>query len=406
MNRANLVKSKFPQEFDVASKLDPSDNKKYLLWIASQLNKGINENDLSSAVSFFHRNVQRFTIKDIYKYGFEDLNKSISSLEKSKKELKEEGITVINQNEEYKLIRIESLDAAIAYGANTKWCICSTKELDHFFNYIRDNDIYFAILKNDVKYAIIMNNSNQLNISLFNSSDRQIRSSAHQKIIKKCLSDIFGSELKPPKIRDYFNNGVNKNIKDPEFIKFINSNPKNAEIFLSHSHLYADFIEKIPDKFAIKHIGSLSLSSKTISTIWDKLNIDAKKKVVNKLCNLDIPYRGGYSEFSDSRFEAVLIRAIKVPETQYKALSKASEYIEIRKGSRRFLDAVNSVKSEDEKTLKLLEKIKNTYKKEDVSAYKTVKSLVDQIKENCISSKLNSFANKIEKEFKALKLEV
>lgn len=135
------------------SSWDPSGNNKYLDWILkTKTETKLTYRKLKDFVSLFHDKLSKFSKKDIYQYKTED--EILQELENvsnklTKSEIKELGAEVIVDHLNYKIIRLKTPEAVRLYGAGTKWCITSA-QTSYFKRYLRNNDIYFVLIK-DIK---------------------------------------------------------------------------------------------------------------------------------------------------------------------------------------------------------------------------------------------------------------
>lgn len=135
---------------DVAS-WDPSGNNKYLDWILkTKTETKLTYRKLKDFVSLFHNKSSKFLKKDIYQYKTEDdILQELDSVSNklTKSEIKELGAEVIADTINYKIIRPTTAEVVRLYGAGTKWCITSA-QTTYFDRYLKNNDIYFVLIKN------------------------------------------------------------------------------------------------------------------------------------------------------------------------------------------------------------------------------------------------------------------
>lgn len=80
--------------------------------------------------------------------AFVDELGSTKSKQQIKKEKKMEGAELIAENDDWRVYRITTHEAAMLYGANTKWCITEPNG-EHWSSYIRTNNFYFILSKTD-----------------------------------------------------------------------------------------------------------------------------------------------------------------------------------------------------------------------------------------------------------------
>jgi hypothetical protein len=143
------LKKKYPQfNLDGMSHLKP----KYYGWAIKQLLAGSTMEQIVPALETFDKNQVRLKEKDINKYqDLEALIATIQEIGKSKTEqkktVKSTGAKTLFENDAYILLRIESKQACIQYGTDTKWCI-TWKDEDYFNKYsLQGVKFYFWINK-------------------------------------------------------------------------------------------------------------------------------------------------------------------------------------------------------------------------------------------------------------------
>jgi hypothetical protein len=151
---------------EVASN-DPSNTKKYLIWMVKQLDQGASKEDLYPSINLFHNLSQRNQLKDLPKSideyaslkDLEDKLKNISeeSNREARKRLKEQMKSVsglphiIFENDKFAVTRIDTRAESIVLGEGTSWCI--TMSNANYFDYYKANNVefYFAILKEEAE---------------------------------------------------------------------------------------------------------------------------------------------------------------------------------------------------------------------------------------------------------------
>ena len=152
--RLEDVKVKYPgheASIDNLSKHDPSGNNKYLAWMAkSVLDQGSSPKHVIDAINYFHTNVVRFEKKDInqYKTLQELLNAvEVAKAKVSKKEVKEQGVEKIYDDENVTVVHPKTHAASCKYGANTKWCVTMKNNPDYFRSYSSQGPLFFFMDK-------------------------------------------------------------------------------------------------------------------------------------------------------------------------------------------------------------------------------------------------------------------
>ena len=152
--RLEDVKVKYPGHeagIDNLPKHDPSGNNKYLAWMAkSVLDQGSSPKHVIDAINYFHTNVVRFEKKDInqYKTLQELLNAvEVAKAKVSKKEVKEQGVEKIYDDENVTVVHPKTHAASCKYGANTKWCVTMKNNPDYFRSYSSQGPLFFFMDK-------------------------------------------------------------------------------------------------------------------------------------------------------------------------------------------------------------------------------------------------------------------
>lgn len=152
--RLEDVKAKHPGHeagIDNLSKNDPSGNNKYLAWMAkSVLDQGSSPKHVIDAINYFHSNVVRFEKKDInqYKTLQELLNAvEVAKSKISKKEVKEQGVEKVYDDENVTVVHPKTHAASCKYGANTKWCVTMKNNPDYFRSYSSQGPLFFFMDK-------------------------------------------------------------------------------------------------------------------------------------------------------------------------------------------------------------------------------------------------------------------
>ncbi len=161
--------------------------KKYHKWIIKQLESGAIEADILSSVDYFHEYTHKFENKDLYQYKtvkeLEDLIKQIESNKTAGDKRKEarDGAVYLGEDDEYKLYRIDTKEASILYGKNTKWCI-TMQDADYFYSYSLNNEykFFFALRKvekndNDLNKIAICYIVKYNRFDFYNQKDKTIK---------------------------------------------------------------------------------------------------------------------------------------------------------------------------------------------------------------------------------------
>jgi len=167
--RLQDVKKKFPEDavyIDQLSKIDPSGNNKYLMWMAKHLDyhtRGATDtaketlvDTLTDLIQSFHKNVQRLEKKDINQYkslddveaAIEKLGATVKQKREKKKEEAQEGSRIVYESDKYFVVRPETEEASCYYGRNTQWCISATESQNYFDDYARRGKAFYMVRDN------------------------------------------------------------------------------------------------------------------------------------------------------------------------------------------------------------------------------------------------------------------
>lgn len=184
--RLQDAKKKFPNVdadwIDRIADRDPSGNNKYLMWAVKQFAK-ITEPWMKNApsepgqrwadsdaqaiynaymtivdaVDKFHNNSQRLKNRDINAYKtIDDVVSAVRKLgltqkqkRRKKREQAKEGSEVIDESDDFWMIRPNTTESSCYYGQGTKWCISATQSKNYFKEYERQGKtFYMLMLKN------------------------------------------------------------------------------------------------------------------------------------------------------------------------------------------------------------------------------------------------------------------
>lgn len=134
-NRVDDVKRTYPEiasKLDELIALDPTPQKKYLMWMAKQITE--NDYDLfivSNAVTTFHVFQSRMppNMRDINAFEYvDDLTYAVQEVISKKSQEKDVNINqsggkIVASDDKFKLVKIETREAACNLGRGTRWCI-------------------------------------------------------------------------------------------------------------------------------------------------------------------------------------------------------------------------------------------------------------------------------------------
>jgi hypothetical protein len=285
MNNKQL-KEKFPELFDVAKKIDPTDTGKYLPWIVTQLNNGHTIEDIGPTIEFFNSNTHKFTIKDIQQYDLKSLEDKVKEVEniQSRKEAKEGGATTIYKDDDVKIVRIEDKRGMLFYGSGTRWCVAG-KDSNYFESYTANGNLFYIVLLKDKKLAIAIGSD----ITVWNENDSRLTITSE---IRKYLSIIISEpEYKTTLLKIVYHN-EQASIPDDELIDWFKKQPVTTQAyvqkfvsarikFITHSRFqcYAEYsiddLKKITENWspkqmltAIENINNKSEKLDEIMMFW------------------------------------------------------------------------------------------------------------------------------------------
>lgn len=151
------IKKEFPEHEELIEKLSTEVKPKFLRWATERifLDQEPKE-EVVQLLRHFERVQQRLEKRDINAYeSLGDLRGAIESLGTSKRSerqlVKEDsddlGTVKTEEGDILRLIAPKSREAAIAYGAGTRWCISATKSKNYFNDY-SSQDIVFVFVIN------------------------------------------------------------------------------------------------------------------------------------------------------------------------------------------------------------------------------------------------------------------
>lgn len=234
--------------------------------------------------------------KDIYKLIKKEPNEvkkyidDVQSKRALRKANKSSGANLIYSDNNWNVYRITTYDAAMIYGAGTKWCISGHYgEGEYNFNkyierYNLDNGYYFYLSKNDPneKYCILQNKNGDI-VSIWDVKDFNIGSAKDN--IEAELPDVAGVNLKKYSLSGFINS-----IKRKDFIK-LKDYIDNSDI--SPQELYDEIYSQLGYgldldvvKFLVKNKFGANYLSKFLRTFMRNEDYDT---IIYLLNNIKIP---------------------------------------------------------------------------------------------------------------------
>jgi hypothetical protein len=274
MNKTETLRRKWIgiipiRTFDVLERGDKTPTKKYLDYMCYLRTKDIPTNDVIKTIDMFDDLLPYISNKDIYSKDYKDINFLTKVLNKAfmdreeKTFNKEEHIEIIDETDEYLLIRPKTKVGAIKYGYDTKWCTSATKS-NLFPSHYDNGYLYYLIHKTNtknIKYsklAFYVSRSNIFNgFTIFNSQNDEISKSNLEKSIWPIstiqniylLLSKYNMELENKRLNfDYIQDVINK-LNKIDFVKVnqvISSIENENEIMSNFSEVinrFKDFLE-------------------------------------------------------------------------------------------------------------------------------------------------------------------
>jgi hypothetical protein len=165
MSKVDELRAKYPRvSASVVNKFvdgDKTKTKKYLsfmlkTWV-NRTGEIANSTELVQLVNMFDELLPYIENKDIYHKNYENITHFLGVLNKAMEDKeentfnKEEHIEVIEDTDDYILLRPKTHKGSLKYGANTKWCTASKKSPGVFTSYSRTGYLVYLISKKDIK---------------------------------------------------------------------------------------------------------------------------------------------------------------------------------------------------------------------------------------------------------------
>jgi hypothetical protein len=204
--------TKYPQyEPQLLTVKDENIHPKFYEWIVKQLKADVDISEIVDSIKGFEKNIQRLVKKDINGYSsVDELGDALESLGQStrskKTQVKSQGAEKIASEGTIDLYYIKNKDAAICYGAGTKWCI-TAKNAQHWEDYSGRNVLFYYAIDSQleptdpmhkVALAVIRdeNDDNKIKgVDCYDAEDRQYSpKSVYKKIEGICKEHATGRE--------------------------------------------------------------------------------------------------------------------------------------------------------------------------------------------------------------------
>jgi hypothetical protein len=231
---------------------------------------------------------------DFQQMSYNDMKAKIYEVELSKKRKElEKKINVIFENDEWKIIRVESKEASCKYGSNTRWCISGSHD-NRYHDYSDNNYIYFVFDKNEeeinkksstYKIAVLVNKTNG-DFRVWDAEDTEIK---QIKFLDRFMRPLFNAIKKDSnKFRNkktydelkglFMNNTAIKNIGEYEL------NGDNLSFDDDTLTITGDYLESNID--GISHSGfifKINVLEQTVSVDYYEGYYDIKKSKTNTI---------------------------------------------------------------------------------------------------------------------------
>lgn len=213
--RVEDAKARYPnyEEYvDFFAANDPSGNNKYLDWMMKMyIREDYASKDLLvKYITIFHKNISKFTKKDINQYKtWDEFEKAVlpvkEEAERKEQDKKaEEGTKKLFNSQDWLLVRPLNHDSSCKYGAGTKWCTTAKGDPYHFNSYTKNDLLVYLLHKtSNTKFAFhysIGNEESPVNaLAIFNPPDFDVSdknvSGFNIRSIKKFLELLTQGEM-------------------------------------------------------------------------------------------------------------------------------------------------------------------------------------------------------------------
>ena len=277
MSKVEDLKNKYSMvtaaTFNKFNNADTTETKKYLeYFLKSWANRKNNScplttDGLINLVNEFNQLLPYIPNKDIYGKDYGDisyLRLVIARAEEEKEEKtfkRDEHVFVLEENDEYILLQPLTHRGSLRYGAQTKWCTASKRDITVFNRYTKGGLLVYLIDKkgdktnNYKKIAFHQSYSNDIitgDLNVFNSADNLI-SSEH----------LFGNNWNETTI-----------MKIVTMYKFLFLREKKLKKSKDYVQSFADNVKKLDFETLMEHLQILEQPTKIdyTSTVQDQIN--------------------------------------------------------------------------------------------------------------------------------------
>lgn len=199
MSKVDELRVKYPKitkvTFDRFVQGDETPTKKYLEYmLKTWTNRGTNgcipvSASLIETVKEFDSLLPYIEVKDIYSPTYssvlklKEVIKRAQEIKEEKTFIREDNIVIIEETDEYLLLRPITHRGSLRYGSQTKWCTASKNDLSVYSRYVRDGLLVYLIDKkgdkgkNYSKVAFYQRYGYDAvtgEINIFNSTDHEV----------------------------------------------------------------------------------------------------------------------------------------------------------------------------------------------------------------------------------------
>jgi hypothetical protein len=196
------------EELDRLSTLDPTSNKKYVIWLGSRFLEDksiINSPNVPNVLKKFEELSQKNVIKNKDINSYKTLDQVATEVEKSagvittsqqKKGVKDVGdinpADITFKNDLVTVVEPKTKEASILYGRGTRWCTAAMSKDNMFDKYTSPTSRLFYILPTDGNNKFALRVQKQY-ITLYDAKDEVVEGTEN---VKKLLRDKFGIDFK------------------------------------------------------------------------------------------------------------------------------------------------------------------------------------------------------------------
>jgi len=156
-SRLERVREAYPKaDIGLIQSLDPSNNYKFVMWIANQIDRGHTPEDIRPTLMLFQISQDRLNKdqRDIQTYedlkDLEDRLKDLGVSKRSKSSISKENAVHLGTcniaKDLYKIIRVDDKEAAGFYGRDTRWCI-TMQNAEYFEQYQEKNNFFYFLIR-------------------------------------------------------------------------------------------------------------------------------------------------------------------------------------------------------------------------------------------------------------------